>query len=223
MLTNEAELLAEREAQRAAEAAAKAAAKEAAIELRRAEARKQEAAARAKRHAAELPHLQAIGRALPAGTKWSIDGDNRFVIEGIDVTHRLSFETTYARSYSSFRTGAATGQRITVCRYGERTSYPQRKDKTFNYAAIADKLLYAAQAEAEANKRERQKLRNEGQASALKAELGLPDYYGAMRLSASPVTSLPVFVTMEIKQSMTAEQVRILHAALLAAGIIKKS
>lgn len=145
--------------------------------------------------------------------------DAKLVIPGLDYNH-IDIRDEQTR-LSRFRSVNSGKQRVSIGTHGDKRQFPQRKDGSFNYpeiAAILDGKIARAKEQA------CQRLvstKNSAAAIALRTELKLEEFYGAMRVVASSDVKLPVFVTLEVKRAMTVEQAKTLHAALVAAGVIK--
>jgi len=132
---------------------------------------------------------------------------HKLEIGGVDVTFYISIERDANRK-----------DRIVVGNYGDRTSYPQRKDGTYNYDAISTKLVGYAERRIQENAARRRTASNAVTVSELRNELGLHEYYGTMTVSASPSVEAPVYVKLKIERAMSVEKARALAEALKAIG-----
>lgn len=144
----------------------------------------------------------------------------KLFIGGVDVTYHMDIKEEYT-SDGRWRSHANGRLRITVGDYGSRKSYPQNKTGGHNYEAIQQELYYYAKRKIEEDKRRRLVSSNEEIATDLRRELGLEQYYGSMRVNSSSSLEYPVFVTIEVKNAMTPEQARKVHAALKSVGLVK--
>ena len=130
-------------------------------------------------------------------------------------------------SSSRWRSGIPNGKmRAVVGEYGDKVTYPQRKDGSLNYAKIAEeaikRLLSREAFLYERHKMENTKARNAAVVRAFNEERGLMEYYGSFRVSASAVKDKPAMVKVDIQQAMTFDEAAKLHAALLQLGYVKK-
>lgn len=214
MFENEAELLAEREAERATEAAWDAMVKEAEKDNWRFDNEKVLVAANAARIKREEPVLKEIA-ALNGGTV----KDGRLYVKGVDVSYILDFKEEWTKGWRSKPTGKTS---LIVGRYGSRTRFPMRKDGSYNYADIARTLLGYAEGKLAEAARAKALNANEGKVKALRDELGLEEYYSAMKIGPATSKELPYAVSVEFRMVANEETVRKLHAALVELGVIKK-
>jgi hypothetical protein len=179
--------------------------------------------ARKRAISARLPHLNSIRLEvikMVTPRKAAVDPEQgRLTIDGVDVTGYLAFEAERRSKYF----GESTGRlRCSVGTIGERKSYPERKDGTFNYASIAEDLVDIA---VRKNMRERiaaTEKANVPIVSALRQELGAPDYFSPIELRASDLTDRPVLVTLKWTARMTVEDARRVYAGLVDLGIVGK-
>ena len=120
------------------------------------------------------------------GAEASTEQDtNRLYLDGIEVGSWISFveERTHITRYRSQKNGKL---RITAGAFGERTSYPQRKDGTHSYNAIAAQLRGFARRKITSDAMERMKAKNQREAAAIIEEFKLSDYQGL--IAPSPHT-----------------------------------
>jgi len=184
----------------------------------------QEDAARKHRAAQTALYSKRIGACLPKEALWSVDESNgHLIIDQIDVSWIVSIESTL-RHISAWRSEPTGKTRIVVGDYGNRKSYPQRKDGTHRYADIADTLYqYARRRVAENTARKIQEANKVGQCE-LSIELGDSHgfgYNGNLRLAASSDAAKPIRCSVSFAKNMTADEVRALHAALKSLGLDK--
>ena len=213
----QAEHLAEKQT---AEAKAKAE-QEAKWEAERIERNKVEAIARAKRNAHQSITLRKIAEqvVLQKHKAEVIEADAKLIIDGVDTQWRLDFKQE--RSHQSSWRSTPTGRtRLTVGDYGNRVSFPQRKDGTHNYAEIARMLInYADRQNHEAALKAQQQV-NAKVLPALVKELFPNDtngYQDVVRASGS--ANLPVHFKFTINAVMSVENARKVAAALRSCGI----
>ncbi len=232
-IDNEAEMMAEHEAAKAQAKAEQEAAARAAQEVENAKYRETQRIANEKRCAELLPYYVEIAKALS-----DIEGFRATVVEGelqfrvvsqgyvyTNLHYYLSFETRYERSHAWRGLDKPKGVSCTVGQYGERKTFPQKKDGTFSYGKIADALvLYVRRAVSEA------------QTKAAKAQVadvvgdfctkhGIREYYGngAMKAEASSIgAEKPLFVTVEIKRAMSVADAERLAEVLYGLGLMKR-
>jgi len=110
--------------------------------------------------------------------------------------------------------------RVSVGQVGHRTSYPRRKDGTYNYDAIARTLASLAAKKKAEQKRQAIAEGNIAAAKAVRESLGISEWQSSpMSVSPSSTEGKPVLVKVSFTQAMTAEEAEKLAAALIAAGI----
>lgn len=214
----EAELLAEHEADKARKEAIEAAEKEAKHEASRQRYLKAEAERREawqKRTAFIINAVQV--EAIKAGHVARLS-DGKLLIDEVDVQYVLDIteERTHLSSWRSKPTGKL---RVTVGDYGNRVSYPQRKDGSFNYEAIANALCHYANGQNHKTKLEAQQKENASAAAALTNEFFPKAQYGVDVISPSATPGKPVQLTVKFSGAYTAEQARDILLALRVHGI----
>lgn len=138
-------------------------------------------------------------------------------ISGIKYLHLVVDEE---RKHISRWRSETTGKfRIKLGDYGNRRSFPQRKDGSHNYEEIVrliadqiekDKAAALAKSTAELNRESTNILRN---------DLGLSEY-GCLKLKPSSSEAGKVLVTLEVKASMDDHQIRKLVEALREVGVL---
>jgi len=142
----------------------------------------------------------------------------RLTIDGIDVTSQV----TDKEAYSSGRWGRPTGKTtLSVGSYGQTTSYPQRKDGTWNYASIVEKLLRYVDSEKAKIKAQQQAAANRGLAKDLVEGLNLPELQSLVRPSSQHEGRVVVDLTqLYTKQpTMSPEKARELLEVLRTFGV----
>lgn len=133
------------------------------------------------------------------------------------------------RSNYSYRTHLTGRLRMTVGGYGDRQSYPPRKDGTFNYDSAADRLLSrVASAHELWNKTQRVK-GNAAALAELRAEFKLSEYSDVLRIKKvnrdvyskkyTEYVSSAGRVFLDLSREVTPEQARAILAAAVAAGV----
>lgn len=222
-----------------AEAAAERAQLEANREAR--ELQEQEERARARREAERLsrlrfnaqrrPHLVKIVEVMNTmpndgfvATLQDADAEGfgmQIVMRGQKLGTDTSFSEEKTR-ISKWRSKGNGRLRCAVGDYGERQSFPQRKDGTFNYESIAitlRNLAYRRWARAKAEQAERD---NKNAVMAVRKHVGLKADGYSYNITASAVTEKPVNIKFSFDRSMTQEEAIKLADALKALGIILK-
>lgn len=149
---------------------------------------------------------------------------------------RLRGEAVYTRiEFKDERTGGSwhsrpTGKlRLTVGDYGSTTSYPQKKDGTFNYAGAAA-VLFPEFRRAEQKHQAALCVQSNAEAVAtLRAKFGLPEHSEVIRTSAwhrdfngrsgHEVTAPAGSVLLKISRTVTHAQAEAILAAAIAAGV----
>lgn len=220
-LSNMDELQAEHAANKAvAEAKAKAE-EEAKWEAQRIERNKVEAIARAKRNAHQSITLRKIAEqvVLQKHKAEVIEADAKLIIDGIDTQWRLDFKQERSHQ-SSWRSTPNGRTRLTVGDYGNRVSFPQRKDGSHNYVEIARLLInYAERQNAEAKMKAQRQVNAQALPELIK-ELFPNDpngYQDIIRPSAS--SNAPVAFHFSFNNAMSIENARKLAAAIRSCGI----
>jgi len=202
--------------------AAREAAEHAAFVAKMEIARQQQRAARIKR---ELPIYTAITNALQRLTKVGevvLDAETlKITVKGIDVSY--NFHVDEERSQQGYyRGGHKTGKlRISVGDFGERKSYPQRKDGTHDYVAIAEKLLQHAEKRLASIRAEAARKANADVIPALRQEYGFKYEYSGqgvadVQVAASSNVDRPVLLTFKYNGTATVERAREIMDALKA-------
>lgn len=203
-IDDEAELLREHQAQKAAREAAREAEEEAAREARRkAEAQK--------RWDRERPIWDGIARHLSEGTRVRDPETGQITWDGVKLVWLVDIQEVHAGA-KWWPTGKL---KVTVGEYGNRTTYPQRKDGTFAYDKMAIKL-----AEIVSRRRRQEKARSQGAINSqvvkeLKESLGLESYGSEFQYTDDPARPVQV----EFKRSMSVDQAKAVYKALRALGI----
>ena len=219
MLTNEAELMAER-ALEVAKAEEIKRAEEAKIEEARVAAlREQESLARERIKKFNAKYFWAIIAQLPDGMG-KIDEDGQLVVSGVRIGYHLDIKQEYEHQ-SRFRSRPTDRYSRVVGDFGGKRRVPQRKDGSHNYAEIASLLRSYAENKLSAMKMQNTQSINEVHAKSLREELGVNDYYGPMKVKASADKAKPVFVEIAISRAMTADEARQVHATLVGLGLIQ--
>lgn len=109
--------------------------------------------------------------------------------------------------------------RVIVGGYGDKRQFPQRKDGSHDYTAIADLIhshaLRAKHIKAMAERREG----NKEAVEAICEELGLSKYSPVLEVRPSAEPSRPFAIKVEFSATVDANKLREVHAALKALGV----
>lgn len=178
------------------------------------------AAANAARVVRELPARKAIVAAVEAPHAASLNEETgEIVIDGVTVGYALDFKEERTQ-ISSWRSRPNGKTRITVGGYGDRRSFPQRKDGTHNYEEIASALVaYAVRKNAQATAQNVTE-QNKELAKELCVELNVNDYWGTMQIKPSAQVVGKVAVKVDFHKTMSPAKARELHATLKALGVL---
>lgn len=144
----------------------------------------------------------------------------RLVILGVDATWLVDIvEERAAAGRSYMRGGYKTGKiRLSVGDYGSKQSYPQRKDGTHNYEAIAGRLIAHVEKQLLKDEAEAQRKRNESAAARVRDRFGMSTYdYAKVEASQSPTA--PVHLKYAIAGSFTEERAIEIIEALKSVGL----
>lgn len=121
---------------------------------------------------------------------------------------------------TSFRSVANGKYRVTYGSHGSKNNFPQRKDGSFNYAAIAQLIKNdVARAEIKARQAAVQG-KNKETTDRLAKHLDVVSYDSAYRLTPSSVEDKPCFVTIDIKRAMTPGQAMAIYQMLDTMGFV---
>lgn len=210
----EAEAFEEHQAAKAAEEARKAAAQEA----KWAEARAGEAEARKVRNQRNSVHLEAIAKYVPSTMNPTVDKDSfRLTISGMSTSQVVDF-SEMSEHLSKWRSRPSGKMKFTVGPYGARTNYPQRKDGSFNYLEIANRLVHWAISQVEQKRIEQQRVANQAAVAAAVQKI-IPNKNYQDVIVASADVSKPVRFNFKIAHAMTEDEAVTLAAAIRAVGI----
>lgn len=143
---------------------------------------------------------------------------NTFFIDGVDCSFWLSFveERTHLTKWRSSATGKL---RLTVGDFGNRKSYPQKKDGTHNYEEIARVLRGYAARKTASRKAEAMRAKNDAAAVAIAKEFNLPSYCGLVVPSSAAPGKVMLDLSKVYKTTMTPEHARKVLQALRDLGI----
>jgi hypothetical protein len=192
------------------------------LAIKQTEWRKKEEEERKRRVAKRNVFLAKIAAAATRGDRkirHDLD-EGHIYIDGVD-THYWIDITEDRNRQSPWRSTPNGRTRITVGVYGERKSYPQRKDGTHNYEAIAGELLIRADHAIATAKWNNQQRSNEAPVKNLAAELSMASYQHILR--ASQVADMPVLVNITIARAMTVADAKRLVLTLRTLGFELKS
>jgi len=216
--TNEAELFAEHQA-------AKKAAEEKAEAERQENYRKQELAERAKRHERERPVMEAIVKKIRAMNEKAELTNGRLWVNGVDVSFYIHIVEEYGSGSSVWRRKPTGRTRLSIGDYGSRQSYPQRKDGSFKWEAIANTLISLANRTNTRVRLEGHRKANESVVERVRSRLNVTGYALTscpMSVSASSVPERPLMVEVKFTKAMTEAEAVALHHALKMVGLIKE-
>ena len=187
------------------------------------EAKRMERDSRAKRERFIFEGIAAEIRGLTTPHTVVLTEDNKLTVDGIETSLFVEVKEEWGGGTSFWISQKRTGKlRVTVGDYGDRKSFPQRKDGSFNYGEIALLLVNRAGRKLMDQRMERNRISNRDAAKQLGDELGLNDWSGTMTVAAASTgAAKPVFVKVKIEQAMSEEAARELHASLLALGYLK--
>jgi len=203
--------------------AAREAAESAAHQARLEAERKAHMAFRIKR---DLPTYQGIANALQNKTvagEVVFDAENLTItVKGIRVYFDVSEERT---SISTWRSRPNGKVRITVGDYGNKTSYPQRKDGTHNYGAIATTLLNDVEQKIVQGKADAARKANAAIVPTLRREYDFKYEYSGqgiadVNVGPSSTVDKPVSLTFKYAGSVTVERAKEIMDALKALGLM---
>lgn len=163
--------------------------------------------------------LAIVEAALRQGSEaYTVEDTNDIFIDGINCSTQLTF-VDERTSVSSWRSRPNGKLRLTVGTFGERKSYPQRKDGSFNYADIASTLRGCASRKAAADKAQLMRRNNAHIATDIAGEFNLTQYSSLV----VPSSAAPGNVTINFKEinshTMTPDKARKVLQALRDLGI----
>lgn len=172
----------------------------------------------------QLRHLKAIAAFVPKPNIAKVDEENgKIYIDGVDVTWQMRFNEEYSSSGSRWRSGKATGKvRLTVGDYGNRVSYPQRKDGSYNYEDVAYKLRNYAEKKNSDTAKECLRRANQFTADSLRSELRLHKYDSNFGVSPSSYKNGHVAVEIKISRPLSVAEVKELHAVMLRLKLVEQ-
>lgn len=208
---NEAMIAAQAEARARAEAEVSAKAEREQAERRRVEA------------VARLAYLRPISAqpALNAAHKVRLDEEaGRLYVDGVDVSSYVEVKQTY-RSGSSWRSmGRPTGKSVmSIGDYGQRVTYPERKDGSFNWEAAAQGLAHVAVRINAAHRADAMRRANAAIVEHVAKAVG-DDRWAGFKVDASTHSEGRVSIHIDVKKSMTEEGALALHALLKKEGVL---
>jgi hypothetical protein len=213
---NETELLAEHNAAKEAARIVE----EAKLEAEREQRRKLEQDERANANIKNSKHLHEIVKHIPKARRWLIvESDFKLFIDGVDCSWNYEFRAEWTND--TWRSRPTGRHRFSLGDYGSRKSFPQRKDGTFNYKAIAEDLCYYADRQISKATIENTRKYNAACVAKMQHDLGLEEYWGPMAISPSADEASPVFVKVKIERAMTPSETIALHTALKGLGLVK--
>jgi hypothetical protein len=144
------------------------------------------------------------------------------VVDGQDIGWDLSVDVEHDRGYNQ------TGKlRVVVGRYGNRTSFPQRKDGSHSYYKIAQALIGIAARHAQEAQVARARADAKPTVDALVRKygkkIGEDHWYtpGGLNLKPSQSPDKPVFIEFKLGGAVTAERAEQIIEGLAALGLYK--
>jgi len=144
--------------------------------------------------------------------------DHKVVVLGIDVSWFIEFrEQLTGSSYHRRVTGHYN---LSIGDYGNRTNFPQKKDGTYSYDKIAEKLIGIAGHKIKAAELEKARQLNKNVVADFCTENKVQEY-GAFNVEASQSSEKPLFIRFKIERAMTIEQAKALHEGLVKLGVIQ--
>lgn len=147
-------------------------------------------------------------------TQWTFP---KLEVSGISYLH---LDVNEEHSSAHYRHAPTGKYRVIYGDYGNRTSFPQRKDGTHNYTRIAEMIKASVERAKAQNEVANARKGNKAGVDKLHTELDLPTYGGNMKIEPSSNFEKPVNVHVEIKRSMTYSETIALHAALKTLNLI---
>lgn len=160
-----------------------------------------------------------VQAAIALGSTASTTEDEyKFLIDGIDCSFWLHFVEERAR-ISSWRSKPNGKLRLTVGDFGDRKSYPQKKDGTHNYYSIAVTLRGYAHRRLAEQKAQVNRVRNNQAATDIANEFNLPQYHALVVPSAHVVGNVMIDFSKLNAHTMNPDKARKLLQALRDFGI----
>lgn len=155
-------------------------------------------------------------------TDWFPPCLNAFV-NGVDMWPAIEF-VAEMQQLSSWRSNPTGRVRISAGNFGNRQSYPPRKDGTYNYESIASKLLSGIASRCDQAVSEKQRLQGDALADQINKELGVSEFSSPIKGHRSTHThkgykSYPAEegrVYFELCRQLTPEQAKKLYAFIQA-------
>lgn len=148
-----------------------------------------------------------------------------YVKGGANVT---GYELSRIRSHqSSWRSTETDKYQIVVGDYGNKKRFPEKKDGSFSYAAIAEQLkrnidAYNARIKASSKESAMYELSRANRVvrEAVAKQLGISEYRSDFSMEGSEVETGKVFVSVKLGKTCNKEEAVALFNALVAAGFI---
>ncbi len=152
--------------------------------------------------------------AIALGSTASTPEDtHELFIDGIDASYWLAFveERTHTSSWRSHNNGK---MRLTVGDFGDRVSFPQKKDGTHNYVEVASKLRARVARRIADDHAKLNQQRNSNAAAAISKEFNLPEYHQLVVPSSYTVGKVVIDFSKINKATMSPEHARKVLQAL---------
>jgi hypothetical protein len=186
------------------------------------QAAKADAARKIARNKSLYKFRQGIVDAVIAlgGTAMTTEDDRDIFVDGVNCANWIDY-VEEREHHSSYRSRPSGKLRLSIGAWGDRASYPQRKDGSFSYDKIAVVLRGMASRKKVEAAMEAARAANANSVAALQQELNLPDYSGVVAASSNP--EKPVLVDLSrvssAKLNMTVDAARALMVDLRKHGI----
>ena len=160
-----------------------------------------------------------IAAVVASGHKADLRGDRGDVlfVEDVNVSYYIDIKEEYTSS--TWRAHPTGRLRVAIGNYGNRTSYPSRKDGSFNYEAMANGLVNAALTRKAMEKAQKFQSANEQVADQLRAELGIKRYWNAVSFDGSTEEVNPIKIKFNLDRAVTKERAIEIYNGLKALGL----
>jgi hypothetical protein len=137
-----------------------------------------------------------------------------------------SIELRLKLAGNSWRRYETDKLRVTVGEYGNKTSFPPRKDGTHSYVKIAElavsQMLNREQRDKAYADAEQSRRYNEQGVEDFRKSLRAREWDSAFRIEPSSTVEKPVAVSVKIARAMTFSDAEKLYKALLALGLVQQ-
>lgn len=141
------------------------------------------------------------------------------VITEVDGVQWIGISLNRERSrLGGYRSVETNKVRVTVGDYGDRQSFPEKKDGSHSYSEIARRVSNTVKSRIAQAKSIAQTAANGKAAQSVASRVQLGGY-GDVTVSPSPIENLPVYVRVEFTRAMTEDDAVALIELLKARGI----